>query len=457
MAQAAVSERIETEDVQGLVLQGYGRLRGAAYLLLEAQEGADPAGWLAALLPEITVGEERPSAYAVNVALTCDGLARLGLTAATLDGFSPEFGEGMTSAHRSRLLGDQGDAAPDRWAWGGPLGRPVHAALLLYAQDDAALAPLLDRHRDQAASYGLEEVVTLETLDIGRGEHFGFRDGISQPALAGSGRAAESALHTVQPGEVLLGYANEHGQLPRSPHVGDQGLDLGRNGSYLVLRTLSQDVGALWRWAASAAGAEDPVALVSRLVGRWPSGAPLTRSPEADDPALADDNEFGYHAEDPDGLRCPIGAHVRRTNPRDALPPRPGTPASVAVGRRHRLLRRGRSYGTPVRPEEAVAEPDEAADRRGLHFVALCADLARQFEFVSHTWVQNPHVAGLYDDADPLLAGPGSCFTVQADPVRVRHTGLPRFVTVRGGAYFFLPGRRALAHLAGVTRGGLGA
>ena len=129
-----------------------------------------------------------------------------------------------------------------------------------------------------------------------------------------------------------------------------------------------------------------------------------------------------------------------------------GPPASIDVGKRHRLLRRGRPYGPPVVPgaRRSTEGPDQSA-RRGLHFVALCADIARQFEFISHTWVMNPSFAGLLDDADPLLGGHptrGTSFTVQQDPLRRRVREVPPFVTVRGGAYFFLPGGRALRFLA---------
>jgi deferrochelatase/peroxidase EfeB len=132
---------------------------------------------------------------------------------------------------------------------------------------------------------------------------------------------------------------------------------------------------------------------------------------------------------------------VRRANPRDALDASVGPERSVTFSNRHRLLRRGRAYGDPA-----------GTSGRGLHFISLSANIARQFEFVQHTWLNNPKFAGLYDDADPLVAAhsgtAGRTFTVQARPVRERVTGLPPFVTVTGGAYFFLPGRRALRYLA---------
>ena len=120
------------------------------------------------------------------------------------------------------------------------------------------------------------------------------------------------------------------------------------------------------------------------------------------------------------------------------------------MGKRHRLLRRGRPYGPPVDPEQALAEGPDSA-RRGLHFIALCADIARQFEFISHTWVMNPNFAGLLDDADPVLGGHltrGTSFTVQGDPMRRRVRTFRRSSRSAGGAYFFLPGARALRFLA---------
>ena len=194
--------------------------------------------------------------------------------------------------------------------------------------------------------------------------------------------------------------------------------------------------------------------LASKMVGRWPGGAPLVEAPLADDPALADSNGFGYHRQDADGLRCPIGAHVRRTNPRDSLAPNPGTEDSLEINRRHRLLRRGRAYGSPLAPsmkaEDVLATGDDGAER-GIHFMCLGANIQRQFEFVQSNWVNNPKFDGLYAETDPLIGSrpPGvDSFTCPAEPVRKRYHGLDRFVEVRGGGYFFMPSRAALAYLA---------
>jgi len=188
-------------------------------------------------------------------------------------------------------------------------------------------------------------------------------------------------------------------------------------------------------------------------VGRWPSGAPLALAPVSDDPALAEANDFAYFADDPHGARCPVGSHIRRANPRDSLDPKPGTAKSWAINRRHRILRRGREYGQEelLKPDMALRVDATSSAERGLHFICLNANIARQFEFVNNTWLNSPKFAGLYDDADPLVAPSsphGGTFTVQSSSVRERVREVPRFVSVRGGAYFFMPGLAATRYLS---------
>ncbi len=384
----------------------------------------------------MTRASERPTERAVNVAFTSSGLERLGLPAEELTAFSNEFVAGMTTPHRTRVLGDVGENAPERWDWGGPAA-PIDAVLLLYAKDAAGLAAL------EQVPAGFSLVARLGTADLDGFEPFGFRDGISQPLVEGLGKVGP-AEQTVRAGEFLLGYENEYGLTIDQPLL--------RNGSYLVLRQLRQDVAGFWQFADSATrredGGSDPDArlrLAARMVGRWPSGAPLVLAPEADDPNLAEANDFGYQEHDRRGARCPVGSHIRRSNPRDSLDPSPGTARSLEINRRHRILRRGREYGPPLPLEQALAADDGA--ERGLHFICLNANIARQFEFVQQTWLNNPKFGELYDDADPFFA-PGA-FTIPTDSVRERVTDVPRFVFVKGGAYFFLPGLAALRYLAG--------
>jgi Dyp-type peroxidase family len=445
---AAAPVTLELGDVQGLVARGYGSLSAASFLLLGLEDGAAARRWLASAVGLVTSGDDRPEARAVNVAFTSMGLARLGLPDPLLQQFSNEFVHGMTTEHRRRILGDVGESAPENWDWGGPSSEAVGAVLLLYARDNSELAGLLEEQLGLLVDAGVEVQRKLDTSNLDGFEPFGFRDGISQPFVEGLSKSGPAG-QTVRAGEFVLGYVNEHGHVTDEPLVTD---GIGRNGSYLVFRQLEQDVRGFWRYLDSAVGhPTERTTLAAKMVGRWPGGAPLALS-DRDDPALAEANDFAYFHEDPVGVRCPVGAHVRRTNPRDSLDPGPGTDRSLAINRRHRLLRRGREYGQALSPEAALTESLAREEARGLHFICLNANIARQFEFVQDTWLNNPKFAGLYDDSDPLVgqsAPYGGTFTMpSAGGVRSRVKEMPRFITVRGGAYFFLPGIQALRRLA---------
>jgi Dyp-type peroxidase family len=455
--------KVEAEDVQGIVLRGYGTLPAACYVLLSVVDPHKARAALAGLHGRIARGQPAARELAIQLAFTHPGLAALGLPDDVLAGFSREFIAGMVAPHRSRFLGDVGDSDPSAWSWGGPRNPAVHALLIVLADEQARLDQELAQLRHELAG-GFGELLQLQASDLGGYEHFGFADGVSQPAIEGY-HDSSSELHKIRPGEFLLGYPNGYdlyterplldpardlaGRLPLDPE-GSPRHDLGRNGSYLVFRQLRQDV-PLFREKLAALtqkpdGSPDPRAqelLAARMIGRWPSGASLIEAPYADEPSKARNNEFDYHHADRAGLKCPIGAHVRRANPRDALAPNPGTGDSLAVNRRHRLLRRGRTYG-PLLPQGA----SDALDR-GLLFIALNANIVRQFEFIQHSWLVDPRFNGLSRQADPIMgASDDNEFVVPGDPVGTRCTGLPRFVNVAGGAYFFLPGLRALRFLS---------
>jgi deferrochelatase/peroxidase EfeB len=179
--------------------------------------------------------------------------------------------------------------------------------------------------------------------------------------------------------------------------------------------------------------------IAAKLVGRWRDGTSLARYPDCPgtriDPQAAPDNDFLFGEEDPTGSRCPFGAHIRRANPRDGLAP--GSREQHAVVNNHRMLRVGRSYGAQT-------------DERGLLFMCVNVDIERQFEFVQQSWILNPQFAGLEDEADPLLGNgaPQRRFTLQAEGARLRLGNLADFVRMRGGGYYFLPGRTAYRFLA---------
>ena len=464
---------LDLRDLQGLLVRGYGRLPRATYLLIHLASPALGRQLLAALVPMITDAAHDERTSAVNLALTAPAIALLRPEGCP-EGFSEQFVAGMAHPTRSRMLGDFDADAPANWVWGGPGTDAVHVLLALFAADEAALDRAFVEIRKWIDACACDLVAALPTDPLSDREHFGFRDGISQPLIAGLPRSA-GASDAVRAGEFVLGYLNEYGQrterplLPRSadPHgllpqdADGTGLaDLGRNGTYLAFRHLEQDVDAFQGFLDSQAApspeqGDRRTLLAAQLVGRWPSGAPLVQAPDADDAALADANGFGYHHEDPLGLKCPVGAHIRRANPRDALSPDPGTARSLAVNRRHRLLRRGRKYSAdPGADSHATASYESnpyQSNERGIHFITLNANLGRQYEFVQHSWVNDPSFNGLVDASDPLVGvrhNGGGTFTIPNEPLRRRHLGLPQFVRVRGGAYFFMPGLAAIRYLA---------
>jgi len=458
---------LDFHDIQGLVLNGYRHLNHARFVLLQIADADATKRWLAHVANHIGSarrrrGEEELPGSQINLALTLSGLSKLGLPQETLEAFPREFQMGMDAPERSRRLGDVGECAPERWQFGAPTTPRIDLLLMLYARDAATL----DQSTHQAlstapSSNGVEEVFRQHSVRHDDKEPFGFRDGISQPAIEGSGQRPPGQA-ILKAGEFILGHVDEYGDLVSVPSV-PRKLDpagvltpdlshpthssFGRNGSYLVLRKLEQDVAGFQNFVARASrnadGSDNPERarlIAAKMVGRWPSGAPLTLAPEKDDPELGSNkhrnNNFGFAVTDRDGFACPIGSHIRRANPRDALV-FPKSPArALNLSNRHRIIRRGRPYR------------DNA--EQGILFIALNASIARQFEFIQQSWLNNPKFNGLYDEIDPLSSAStgNGMMTIQAKPLREHLPGLPRFVTMRGGAYFFMPSIRAIKFLA---------
>jgi Dyp-type peroxidase family len=481
-------------DIQGIITSGYGHLPQAAFLFVTMTHATGARRWLSRVSASITSSKRwavdhksakaRPQS-AVNVGITAEGLRALALPSRVLCTFPPEFQDGITSPERSRILGDTGDSAPELWEIGGPRTDPVHAVLLIFASDEPHLKELCRAER--ALLESSEGVVEIRG-GMQRGyrpdtaaEPFGFHDGIAQPKIAGvDGRG-------VPTGEFILGYDNHYGLIPPTPvvpremdrtdilpwlsnpyHATEALADLGKNGSYLVYRKLEQDVAGFWRFMAREAarlGHTDTTSIIwlaSKCVGCWPSGAPLALAPESDDPRLSEMDDF-FYSDDPDGLRCPVGAHVRRTNPRDALKPYPPQ-QSLNMTDAHRLIRRGRVFGPPLFDQSVLRLASSADTRqtllgmrddgqsRGVHFFCINTSLKSQFEFVQQTWCNNPRFGGLNDNIDPLASSPcadesPSRMTIPRRRGSLRTQALPRFVTVKAGAYFFLPSLTALRYL----------
>ena len=469
--------RVPMREVQGIVLRSYEKLPAAHLVLLEVGNVEAAKRWLAQL--PLTPADVEPEAQALNVAFSAAGLSAFGLDDATLGEFSREFVEGMDTDRRRRVLGDLDSNSPEEWEWGQRSMAPrMHILLMLYAATEAALQTLTGAQEQAFRAAGLTSLDAFDSSQLtGRKEHFGFRDGIAQPFIAGLDkpeasfeREDETRGNTLPPGEFLLGHPNAYGSVSPSPSIARGGtrFDFGRHGSYLVFRQMRQNVARFWQYqlasAASGQAPSNPVLLASKMVGRWPGGAPLALSAGQDDPKQLDADAFGY-TDDPLGQHTPIGSHTRRSNPRDSLEPGPDgldrlSPASsLDVTRRHRILRRSRPYGPPLvasmDPASLMKADDDAQDR-GMLFLCFNANIARQFEFIQQTWINNPKLGGQYEDTDPLMGRrrndqPTDTFTVPAEPVRGRHLNMQEFITVVGGGYFFMPGIEAVKELAGVV------
>jgi len=489
-------------DLQGLLRYGYGRLTESCFLLLRIDDSVAAGHWLETA--PVTTAEEQnpPPIRALQVALTYEGLRKLGISDDVLKGFSAEFISGMSGdENRSRRLGDEGASAPKDWQWGGPGSVPDMVAII-YAQR-GLLAEWKITIEDGLTQCGFKLLRCLPATNMGGVEPFGFVDGVSQPRLDWEGQRNVSGdklsyENVSMLGEFVLGYPNEYGKYTGRPTIlaqepGDLPMaddlpgykDIGRNGTYLVIRQIEQDVRGFWRFIdeqvkQDASKRQD---LAEKMVGRQMSGDPLlpttAQSITGVGPETRDlqQNQFTFDG-DANGIRCPFGAHVRRANPRNADYPA-GTHGLVArlvrllgFGRKamredmlastrfHRLLRRGREYGTKLSPDQRFqpAPPDEQPS--GLQFVCLNANIGRQFEFVQSAWLMNGKFDGLSEESDPLLGNrevvagcPLDGFSLPVvDGVRQQIRDIPCFTTVRGGAYFFLPGVRALRFLARAAR-----
>jgi Dyp-type peroxidase family len=452
--------KLNETDIQGFVLRGY-NLPFARYLFLHFEDIARARNLIGCLLPIVTTGQRwdggKPQST-VNIAFTFRGLAALELPKATLISFPVEFQQGMKN--RAAILGDTGANAPEHWdtLW---QGEKVHAWLAINAQSAEAIA---SRHAEIASlleeTHGAVELGVQDAASEQIGgkpttrEHFGFTDGFGNPDYLGVERSSQRGQGKLMPdgswaplatGELLLGYADEAGELPVAPvpHI------LASNGAFMVYRKLHQNLATFRAYldaqAPLYAGGKEKLA--AKFIGRWSDGTPLELSPDVPDASIVHDpnrnTNFTYGA-DPEGTRCPLGAHIRRVHPRDAF---------GFTGRlidRRRITRRGLPYGRFAAEGEQVSDTED----RGVIFMALNASISRQFEFVQQQWIDYGNDAHLGNDKDMLMGNHGGRgkFVVQGDrnPANPPFVcgNLPNFVELRGGDYFFLPSITALAMIA---------
>ena len=438
-AEAQPTVQLELDDIQSGVLRPRPTPYVATYIALRIDDRKAGRALMQRASQVVTSAANPTSPLAdtwVSVAVTYQGLKTLGVPQQTLDSFSWEFRQGM--AARANELGDVGESAPEHWEE--PLGSPdLHVVLVAVSPDEQRLEAALERARETYRKMpGITAIWRQNCHALpSETEPFGFRDGISHPAIEGSGIAGSNpGERPLKAGEFVLGYTDELGGVQRTvPEI------VGRNGTYVAFRKLHQRVASFRQYLkTNSTSVEDEELFAAKLMGRWRSGAPLALCPFHDDPELGADprrnNDFLFEADDSVGFKTPGGSHIRRCNPRDA--------SIAGVTRLHRMIRRGTAYG-PGLPEGVVV--DDGADR-GLMFAFVGAHLGRQFEFVQSQWINDGVFFGAGTDKDPIAGSNEINFTLPRKPVRRRLHGIPKFVVTRGGEYCFMPGLRALRWLA---------
>ncbi|MGB6939861.1 MAG: peroxidase [Xanthobacteraceae bacterium] len=451
-------------DIQGMLNSGYGWLTDSRFWLLTIRDGQrDQARrWISQFVSRdlITTAKRVNSRKdtsireAMAIAFSFSGLVKLGLTETAEHLFPTPFRSGMGSDLRQELLRDN---PRERWRWSDVEDstdrQTVH---ILIAQwqlpGEESKMPPPD-----------PDTFTIRTVENRPNsfrdgklyEPFGFRDGIAQPVIRGlredgadSKRVQQDAGvyfedRLVEPGEFVLGYRNGYDELNYCPDVAHW-IQSGRathpggrftlNGTYLAVRQIQQDVKAFESFEA-AISRPGGSTICEKMMGRSKNGLPLLwkggqNAKVSDSTADA----FRYRVEDANGFACPIGAHIRRVNPRDSIGI--DVQSSIKSTKLHRLLRRGRPY-------LELAEDDD--NREGLFFIACNADLERQFEFLYQLWLRNFRFDDLHHEDDPIVGSP-------VQPKMFATPGLPSggevslkaFTLTLGGGYFFLPGIKAL-------------
>jgi deferrochelatase/peroxidase EfeB len=508
------ADLLEAPQIPTLVFGGLRRLTYGASLVLRLSPDRDKnKEWLASLEPEISYGDQLAASEALLIGLSRSGLEKLGLEPRHIETFPVAFQHGSAEPWRARAVGDIGNNSPEKWWWGGK-ETAVDAVMLIYGREQAHFDDLVLARIAAAKSAGHTVAYQVRFApnpprDQPVVEPFGFVDGVSDPVIRGVGQwtLERNRNHLIAPGEVVIGYPDNLGYFPPSPSVAasddPQNIlpaatsdlsrsrpdfsnpqptgqkDLGINGTFLVVRHLEQDVKGFKEFVAKAAkvpavraSAPSDVPpeqwLEAKMVGRWQDGTSLVRHPQrpgshraASGGPSPPDNDFLFGVEDPNGLRCPFGAHIRRANPRESFTPVSPDPAleflakqsganpysslsptaqlELSITNRHRIVRVGRHYD----PQDALTKP-------GLMFMCLNVDIERQFEFVQKTWLLGSSFEGLDAEVDPVLGQrtESDVLTIPTPCGPLRVKGLKDFVTVKGSGYFFLPGKKAIRFLS---------
>jgi Dyp-type peroxidase family len=439
-------------DLQCCILTKPPGNRGGLVLLRVAQP-AQAVAWLSTAPVNKDNDATAPDGVWRQVALTLAGLKALGVPAARLDRFPQAFKEGM--AARAGLLGDVRHNHPTHWKLAPHVNKtdridPAYAHVLVQLRFHAAEPGEFFTDADELRLRELAQALTAGTglallaiepmrSNAADKEHFGFKDGISQPvpADAKAPPTGQAWNDNVKLGEVLQGFPTERDKGHAVPEQPDALLD---RSSFLVVRKLRQYTGRFSKRIYNEARkiGLDHELVLAKVMGRWQDGRSVA-APEVTG------NDFNY-AKDAMGSACPFHSHIRRANPRDLA-----DDEAFAKNRMPRILRRGMSYGAPVHADA----PDD--DDRGLVFMAYNAHLAEQFEVVQR-WISGGNASGGYSgQPDPLLAvvdgngGPRLYPFEHNGKAHEIDLGPEPFVTLQWGAYFFVPSIAALKGLPGLV------
>jgi len=435
---------IDLHEIQATVLRQRPAPYFGTHVLLRVDSARSGRAFLRRVIPHVDSASDwwNASDPWLSVGISYAGLEALGLPQDSLQSFPEAFREGM--AARARQLGDEG--ANDPMNWDLPYGKSeIHIGVSAFSGSEEQRRHILGVARAQLEGFSGVSVLAMQDFGAQPGDRnsLGYKDGIDQPAVEGSGAdPLPGQGRPIKTGEFILGYPGEGGVLLPMP----QPDILGRNGTYVGFRKYQTRVGSFNRFLqAHGRTEEERELLAAKLVGRWRSGAPLVLAPDVDNPALGADpqrnNDFNY-SNDARGRQAPSGCHIRRMNPRDAQLTR------LTDVNLHRLIRRGTTYGPPYDPN-AVSEADDEVPR-GAIFLFISAKAMATIEFLQQEWINDGNFMGLGDERDPIigLQEEGATFTIPRDPVRRRVHGIETFNVLRGGEYFFMPSLSALKWLA---------
>ena len=435
---------LEVDDIQSPVL----RIRPAPYVgchvMLHFGDAAQGREFLRRLVPHVVSAAQFAAADSwVAIALTYSGLQALGVPESSLASFPAAFREGMAARAASFESADEN--LPAHWQAPYGTGR-IHAALTLLCLTATKWEETLALARQQMHDLPAVQVLCRDDFAQVPGGRtpFGYKDGISFPQIRGNVMSPiVSREAPIAPGEFILGYPGEGGRTVPVPAPDV----LGRNGTFLGFRKLHSRVAAFRRFLRDNGGPRlSPELLAAKMIGRWQSGAPLMLAPDADQPELGSDfqrmNNFLYADtddaanNDAAGLRCPLGAHIRRMNPRDTALP------VMADVRLHRIIRHGTAYGAPL-PEGVL---DDDGQARGIFFIFLSATAPDTYEFLRKDWIDDGNFLGLGRERDPICGshdGTGH-YTIPMRPLRRTIPMLESFTRTLGGEYGFMPSLSAL-------------